>query len=254
MLNLNFERHGRVAELVLSRNALNTLSPIFVAEIDRTLDELAEDENVGALVLRSDSPKFFSAGWDLPELLELDEEGFLAFYQRFNFMSLKLASLPAPTVAAIEGHAVAGGAILALACDWRVMTTGKAKIGLNEVDLGVPMPLAATLLAREIGGWRVGREMLISGRLFSPMEALEAGVVDATVEPENVRDEALERAEALAAKPPRAAGVMKRALRAGFLEACEAGRADDEREFVRAFFRPETREDLHEAAKKLVPR
>jgi enoyl-CoA hydratase len=254
MSDLTLERHGRVAELSLSRNSLNTLSPIFVAEIDRVLDELADDDTVGALVLGSASSKFFSAGWDLPELLELDAEGFLAFYRRFNSMSAKLAGLALPSVAAMAGHAVAGGAILALACDWRVMTSGKAKFGLNEVDLGVPMPLPATLLAREVGGWRGGRDMLVAGRLFSPLEALEAGLVDVTVEGENVRDEALERAEGLAAKPAGAAGGMKSALRGAFFEACEAGRLDDEARFREAFFNPGTRELLTAAAEKLVPR
>ncbi len=254
MTDLTLDHHGRVAELTLSRNALNTLSPIFVAEIDRVLDELEGDDSVGALVLGSSSPKFFSAGWDLPELLELDEDGFRAFYRRFNSMSVKLAGLSAPSVAAIGGHAVAGGAILALACDWRVMTTGKAKLGLNEVDLGVPMPLPAALLAREIGGWKGGRDLLVSGRLFRPLEAHEAGLVDATVEGEHVRDEALERAEALAGKPPGAAGGMKRALRGAFFEAWDAGRMADEAGFIEAFFRPETRELLTSAAEKLVPR
>lgn len=254
MSDLKLERHGRVAELTLSRNSLNTLSPTFVAEIDRVLDELAGDDTAGALVLGSASAKFFSAGWDLPELLELDAEGFLAFYRRFNSTSAKLAGLPIPSVAAMAGHAVAGGAIFALACDWRVMGSGKAKFGLNEVDLGVPMPLAAALLAREVGGWRGGRDLLMAGRLFPPLEALDAGLVDATVEPEHVRDEALERAETLAGKPGGAVGVMKRVLRAPFEAACRAGREADEALFLEAFFRPETRELLTAAAAKLVPR
>ena len=95
MSDLTLNRHGRVAEVLLSRNALNTLSPVFVADIDRLLDELAGDDSVGALVLGSSSEKFFSAGWDLPELLTLDEAGFRDFYRSFNAMSLKLASLGA---------------------------------------------------------------------------------------------------------------------------------------------------------------
>lgn len=254
MAEVEVHRHGRVAELRLTRNALNTISPSLVGELQEALHGLDGDTSAGAMVLASDAAKFFSAGWDLPELLKLDEGAFREFYRSFNALTVRLAAHPLPTFAAIEGFAVAGGAILALACDWRIMTSGKAKLGLTEVDLGLPVPLPAALLAREVAGWPVARELLLAGRLFGPLEALEARLVVATLEPVHVRTEALDRAHALASKPPGAVAVMKRSLQAAWLAEWEAGRAADEAAFVEAFFHAETRPLLEAAAEKLVPR
>lgn len=254
MADLNLVRTGRVAELRLQRNSLNSLSPGFVVEIASSLRELGADDSVGALVLSSSAPRFFSAGWDLPELLQLPEEDFRSFYQGFVSMSLGLATLGKPTVAAIGGFAVAGGAILALCCDFRLMSSGGAKLGLNEVDLGMPMPLPAVLLARQVAGWRGARDLLVAGRLFTPAEAAEAGLVDEVVDPERVIDGARALAESLAAKPEGAAALMKGLLHAELLTACQADRAEDEARMVEAFFRPATRRLLETAAAKLVPR
>jgi enoyl-CoA hydratase/carnithine racemase len=254
MADLTLEHHGRIAEMRLHRNALNTLSPGFVRELLDALGGLAADAGVGAVVVSSSAPKFFSAGWDLPELLRLDREGFLESYRAFVDLTIRLAALPKPTVAALGGFTVAGGAILALACDWRVMTTGKAKLGLTEVDLGVPMPQVATLLALDVGGATGARDLLLAGHLFAPHEAQERGIVDRLVEAEHVRDEALAIAGPLAAKPAEAVAAMKRALRAEFVAACERGRLADETAFAAAFFRADVRPLLEAAAEKLVPR
>jgi 3,2-trans-enoyl-CoA isomerase len=254
MSNFQLSRNGRVAGLRLDRNSLNTLAPEFVAELAAALDEVEKDDGVGALVLSSAAPKFFSAGWDLPALLQADEETFRSFYREFCAFTLQLTLLPKPTVACLGGITVAGGAILALACDWREVSEGMKVFGLNEVDLGVPMPLPAILLAERCVGASGARDLVLAGRLLSPAEAAAFGLCERVVPSEDLEDVAFGRAEQLAAKPPGSAGVMKSLLARGFSEACAAGAQADEDLFVSSFLRPEVRPQLEAAAARLVPR
>jgi enoyl-CoA hydratase len=177
------------------------------------------------------------------------------FVSSFNQLTIELALLPVPTVAALNGFAVAGGWILALACDWRVMTTGNRRVGINEVDLGVPMPAPAAALARNVGGGAGARDMFVLGRLYAPDEALAAGLVDRLAEPDRVREQARALAELAATKPRASAVAMKRILREPFARAVtpEAVRAN-ERQFLEAWWRPDVRPLLDAAAARLVPR
>lgn len=254
MAELEVVQHGPIAEVLLARNPLNTISPAFVDELATTIGDLSRDPGVGAIVLGSTAEKFFSAGWELPTLLELSREDMADFLRRFNRLTVEIACLSVGTVCAIEGFAVAGGFILALACDYRVMAQGTRRIGLTEVDLGIPLPLPAAVLCEEVTGWRGARELGVAGRLLLADDALALGAVDRVVEPERVREAARDVAKGLAAKPHGAVGAVRSLLRGRLLRAVEARGTDCERAFLDAFFHPEARPLLAAAAKKLVPR
>jgi enoyl-CoA hydratase len=253
MSHLKVQRSGRVAEVVMARNALNTLSPDFVDELRACLRGLSEDDSVGALVLASGAEKFFSAGWDLPQLTKLSRADMASFLRAFNSLTVEMATYPGGTVAALSGFAVAGGWILALACDWRVMTTGNRRVGINEVDLGLPIPLPAMLLAREVTG-PGARDMILTGKLATPEEALAARWIDALAAPDRVLVQAREIAGSVAAKPPGAVAAMKRELRESFIRQVEIDGPANEEAFLQAFFDPRVRPFVEAAAAKLVPR
>ncbi|MHC4861235.1 MAG: enoyl-CoA hydratase/isomerase family protein [Planctomycetota bacterium] len=168
---VRMEHRDGVARLTLCRGVTNPLSLELLRELAGHLEVAMLDEDVRALVLTSESDKFFSIGFDLPRLLELDREGFAEFYRTYNRRSMDLYVFPKPSVAAITGHAVAGGCILALTCDERYIASGRKLMGLNEVKLGVPVPYPGDCILRQIVGSRPAREIMEGGE-FLPAEDL----------------------------------------------------------------------------------
>jgi enoyl-CoA hydratase/carnithine racemase len=140
MMMIRTEYHDKVAVVKLNRGITNALNLQLVNELAETLHGVKHDSDVHSLVLGSSNEKFFSIGFDVPELFELTKSDFKFFYQTFNRVCLDLYTLPKPTIAVITGHAIAGGAILALCCDYRFIAEGRKLMGLNEIRLGVPVP------------------------------------------------------------------------------------------------------------------
>ena len=117
METVSLEHHGRVALVRLQHGVTNALSPKLIHGLEAVFRRVKEDDAVNGLVLTGSNEKFFSIGFDIPELFEMNKDDFRGFYRLFNQTCLELFTLPKPTVAAITGHAIAGGCILALCCD-----------------------------------------------------------------------------------------------------------------------------------------
>jgi len=214
---------GAVRELRLARPPANALSPELMAALTAALAQAAADAaepapasapaasgRVAALVL-SGAPGMFSAGLDVPYLLTLDRAGIRVMWNNLYALLRTLAASPLPVVAAITGHSPAGGAVLALHCDARVMADGDFRIGLNEVRVGLPLPPVIFAAMRRLVGPRQAERMCVSGALVSPAEAVRIGLVDEVVP----ADRAVERAAAIAAELaalPRAAMTATRRL------------------------------------------
>ena len=166
------ERDGvRVLRMQFGRaNAMNT----------RMLDELAAALSAGdpqPTVLTGEG-KIFCAGLDLVELDALDRDDFEAFLTRFSRTMVQVLTTPFPLVAAVNGHAVAGGCVLALACDYRVGTKGEFKIGMNELAIGVTLPAAGLEIPRGALTPAALRRVALNAELMDPQTALDIGVLD----------------------------------------------------------------------------
>jgi len=162
-------------------------------------DPKSQTAGAGALVIVGNRKqnKFFSNG------LEMTSVGDVSFFPTiYNPVLTRILTFPIPTVAAVNGHAFAGGMMLSLACDYRVMTDGKERrawMCMNEIDFGAPWPMAfVAVLCAKVGSPVVRRRIALEGHRFTPHEALEAGMVDALV-PGNT-EAILEKASELAAK------------------------------------------------------
>jgi enoyl-CoA hydratase/carnithine racemase len=239
---------GDVAVIRLNHGVTNAITGDLIGELSEALDEAAGASS--ALVLTSANAKFFSIGFNLPELLAFDREAMGDFYRAFNRLCLKLHAFPRPTVAAIPGHAVAGGCILAICCDIRVISEGKKFMGLNEIHLGVPVPYASHCILSGIVGPRTIRQIEDGGELFLP-EALEAmGLVDRVLPPEAVIDGAKETAKTLGKLPEKAFAVQKRNRVEGIRTQALAGLEAKAEDFLDCWFSEGTREKLREAAEK----
>jgi enoyl-CoA hydratase/carnithine racemase len=142
-----------------------------------------------------------------------------AFWGLFFSLNRQLAGSPVPVIAAISGHAPAGGAVLALQCDWRIGITGKYKIGLNEVQVGLPVPSTILLCLEQVVGARVARRLATRGELLSMEDAAAIGLVDELVSPDQLLSTALTRANELLALPQVAMNTTRLATKAKLIEA-----------------------------------
>ena len=164
-----------VVTVILTSGNGNTISLDLLEELVLFLEKVAGDPSIKAIILTG-SGKFFSAGFDLVELCNYSRSQFEIFFRKFLSVCENLFCIGKPTVASINGHAIAGGYILASTCDFRIMGEGNFKAGVNEIKVGVPFPLLP-ILSRFLAGRHL-REILLQGRLYSPEEALELGLVD----------------------------------------------------------------------------
>jgi Delta3-Delta2-enoyl-CoA isomerase len=247
---ISTERRGNVCVVWLDRNITNAINMRCVEELGAMIQQLSNDPGVSAVVLSSSSAKFFSIGFDIPELYDQSREEFGAFYQAVNQMCLDLYALPKPTVAAITGHAIAGGCILTLCCDYRFIASGRKLIGLNEVKLGVPVPYPADRMLRELVGMRPAREIMEAGEFYEPERALALGLVDRVLTIERLVDEAVEMAAELGSLPGAAYAMIKANRVENIVAEVQAHGAEKERAFIERWYSDETRKLLREAIKK----
>ncbi|UCG92269.1 MAG: enoyl-CoA hydratase/isomerase family protein, partial [candidate division WOR-3 bacterium] len=207
--NIDIEYCDKVAVLKLNRNITNALDLALLNELAGILETLKNDSNVQGVVFTSTNEKFFSIGFDIPQLFELSEDDFAVFYRTFNRTCLDLYTLPKPTIAAIIGHAVAGGCIVALCCDYRIIAEGKKKMGLNEIKLGVPVPYLADCILRQIVGYRNAREIMDTGEFYEPENLLQLGIADMVLPVEQVLAQSIEKAKLLGSMPHNAFAMIK---------------------------------------------
>jgi enoyl-CoA hydratase/carnithine racemase len=161
------------------------------------LQRAESDADIHALVLASANEKFFSIGLNIPQLYDLSQADFRHFYGAFNRLCIALFAFPKPTVAALTGHAVAGGCILALCCDYRFIAEGRKLMGLNEIKLGVPVPWPAHCILRNLVGDAAARDLMYSGEFIESAQALKARLVDQVHPLDEVRAQAIAFAAAL---------------------------------------------------------
>lgn len=241
---------GTVAIIRLAKSVTNAIGMQLVNDLWAKVKEARDDPEVHAVMVTGESDRFFSIGLDIPELIEYDRDQFAQFVQYFDRMCIDLYSLPKPTVMAIRGHATAGGAILALTGDHRIMTSGRAVMGLNEVRLGVTVPYPAALMLRDLVGARTARDVMEVGDFYEPAELLAMGLVDEVVPPDQVLFIARELATSLAASPTPAYAAIK-AMRTGpVVAAIEADLPAREAEFVDMWYSEAAQAQLEEAMLK----
>lgn len=203
---------GRVTVLTIDRPPANALTREFFVELTATVAALARPA-VRAVVLTG-SGRFFSAGLDLNVVFAYDEGAFADFTADFDRGFAALFALEKPLVAAVNGHAVAGGAVLAATADVRLIADGAGRVGLTELQLGVPFPASALEIVRAGCAGPQLTELLYLGRTYPPAEACGRRLVDEVVPADELTARAHAVAEELATREPAAFAATKRALRA----------------------------------------
>lgn len=201
----------------LDRPPVNALDLELVQAITAAIARAIEDR-APAIVLTG-AGRCFSAGIDTKVVPSYTQEQARAAVGAINAMVSTVYAAPVPVVAALNGHALGGGLVLALACDVRVASAGHYRLALNEVTAGVPFPAGPLTVVRAELDAPVARELCLSGRVIGPEEALALRVVDELAEPARLLDVALARAAELAS--PRVYETVKRQLRGPVAEELE---------------------------------
>jgi enoyl-CoA hydratase/carnithine racemase len=240
--------HGRIREIRLNRPPANAINN----EMARSMGEalVGAAGNADAVII-SGRPGMFSAGLDVPELLTLNRQEFGDYWRGFLNNLKNIALMPVPIVFALTGHAPAGGIVMALFGDYRIMPGGGFKTGLNEVQIGLVAPPEAIQALVRLIGPRHAERILVAGEMMASERALEIGLVDELVEdPATVIPRAIEWCEQHLALPGPAM-LKTRALMRADLHAIFDGDNDAVvEEFVDLWFRDSTQRDL----KKMVAR
>ncbi len=207
---VQFETSGAVAIVTMNRPKANPLNRQMLGELLDAFQLAALDVDVRAVLFTSAVPRFFSAGFDAMEVFAYNREQMRDFLEAFGNLITMILNFPKPVVGALPGHAVTGGAILALCCDFRVMVEGDYRFAMNEIDVGVVLPHSIfRMLSTAVGG-PVARRMVLAGEALSPMKALDAGLVTRVVPETQIQAGGMELAQYLSGKPPATFAALKK--------------------------------------------
>ena len=196
-MSWTIERRGRVAVVTMNTNPVNAQNRAFFADLHEAFDRLEADHPDSPVVLTGTGARF-SAGLDLGEHFPLfagDEAAVASWFQDYRATNVRLFTYPRPTVAAVNGHAFAGGLITAAVCDRRVAVDEGARYGINEVPIGIPMPAEYLRMLLSAWGERVASRACLQGEVFSTAEAYALGLMHELAPADALIDRAVEIAE-----------------------------------------------------------
>lgn len=252
LVNVDVDTTTGIATVTMQRPPVNGLNYDLLKDLSETLSTL-EDNRTRGMILTSSSPTVFSAGLDIMEMYKPDKDRVRAFWGALQDTWLRLYGSSFPTVAAINGHSPAGGCLLAMSCEYRVMVPNFT-IGLNETQLGIVAPGWFIASMHNTIGKRQTELALTKGQLFSTDEALKLGLIDEVATDKN---DAIGKAkkffEGFAKVHPLARQLTKMSLRKNDLSALMDHRDEDMEQFLFFVNQPKVQQGLEkyiEALKK----
>ncbi|WP_146910204.1 enoyl-CoA hydratase/isomerase family protein [Arenimonas daejeonensis] len=248
-MSIELHRHGDIHEIRLARPPVNALTPELLLAL-RTAVQAAPSEGARGIVLTGGT-QIFSAGMDVPHLMGLDRAGLKAGWSTLFAAARAIAGSRVPVVAAIGGHSPAGGCVLALCCDYRIMARGPFRIGLNEVQVGLVAPDSIQHLMRRVVGTYRAERLLVAGALVEAEQAHAIGLVDELTEAEGVVTRAVRWLEELLALPSGAMLASRDIARADAVAALEAFQDDQLDAFIEDWYAPGTQAALQALVARL---
>ena len=244
MENVHIQFENDYAIVQINRPKANALNIALVHELIQAFDTVASSSSVRGAIITGQGT-VFSAGIDVREMLRYSEDQVDQFWESFANLIRDLSSFPKPLVAAINGHSPAGGCVLALTCDYRIMAEGDFRIGLNEVPVGIVVPPPIVALASYTLGPTKAARAFLNGTLFLPDEARDFGMIDETSPPDLVLSRAEKRLRAFLALPENAWRKTKATLRKPLLDRMNVPFAEGYGETISSWWSKECRDALN---------
>ena len=213
METIEYRKRDGVAAITMSRPKANGLNIALVSELNAALEDAKADDGVRAVVIASNLPRFFSAGFDANEVFLYNREQMGEYLKGYGGLVHRIFHFPKPTLAAMNGHAFAGGAIVALGCDFRLWVQGDYGYALNEVNVGVVIPPHLFAMLKDAAGPAWARRMVLTGDAVKADQALAIGLVDEVVEEAALAEASARWAGMLVAKAGMAYTAIKANIR-----------------------------------------
>lgn len=246
---IQIERVGEIAVLRIDRPPANAIDLDFANKLADALEGIEREDGISALVVTG-AGSCFSAGLDLKVVPTYDRDQQQDMVMQVNRLFGGLYGLTLPTVAAVNGHSIAGGMILTLACDYRIGAEGDYKLGLAEARVGVPFPVAAMAIVQSELSHPIARRMVLTARNSNPGEALLMGVLDELQPPGQLLPRAIEVAHEMSELPHTVFARIKRDLKATALARIADALSNRKEPMLESWLSIETRAASAEALKR----
>jgi enoyl-CoA hydratase len=246
------EDRGVVKIVRMAAGKGNAINVDFASALVEALAEVERGPTRAAIL--TGTGNVFCAGVDLPAIVAGGPDYVRKFIPALQRSFERLVLFPKPIVAAVNGHAIAGGMIFMLACDQRLLAHGRSRVGLTEVRVGVEFPSWALETVRFATPSQHFSTIVCAGRTYEPDEALARGLVDELAEPERLLDRAYEIADELAAIPAETFMATKRAVRRPLIESARRQAALEDAALIEKWASPTTLEKITEFASRTIGR
>ena len=240
-----------VAVLKLSNPPVNGLNLPLVADLSNKLEELNKSESIHGIVIASNIPRVFSAGLELSELYNTNTDRLKQLWTHLQNVWLNIYSSPHPVVAAINGHCLAGGTILAASSDYRIGATGKYKLGVTAAKIGVIAPPWFQQTLVQVIGQRQTELMLTQSNIFSPTDALNIGLLDELYEGNDIVSHCMSSLKPFLETYPPSRRLMKLQLRENLIQKFLSNRDQDTENFLAFILQSSVQEKLGKYIEKL---
>ena len=247
---IHIEREGAVSVLRIEQGKVQAMDLELMTAFSETLDEL-RSHRPGAVILTG-TGSAFSAGVDLPRLLEGGSDYVKKFVPALCDSFQKLFAFPRPVIAAVNGHAIAGGCILVCACDYRIMAEGSARLGVPELLVGVAFPPIVLEILRFALPNEHLQKLVYLGQTYAAEKALTLGLLDEILKAESLLERAKEVASRLASAPMSAFESCKHQLRQPFIERAGRFSADYNAQILEQWCSPETHAIIRAYVEKTI--
>jgi enoyl-CoA hydratase len=239
-----------IALLRLEGGKANAMTPDLLDTLEHMIDAFERSPAAAAVLTGYD--RYFSGGLALTHIIDFDVLEMRGFIEHFSRAMVRVFACHKPIVAAVNGHAIAGGCVLALMCDWRIAVDDPAvRIGLNEAQLGIGLPSIVIESLRTAVPPASIPPIAIEGTLMAPSDARTLGLVHQLAPAGELLAQATAKAKAYAALPSAAVGHIKHALRAPSLEAVARTADSDATRWLETWFSPEAQSRLRAAVARL---
>jgi Delta3-Delta2-enoyl-CoA isomerase len=249
---MKLERHDEVGILFIDTARNNAINVDSIREAHGLMDEAEQDAAIRALVVTSTHSSIFCPGVDLASLVDYSRAEMRTFYDAMTGLVRRKFAYPKPEVYALNGHTIAGGLMMALAGDYRVMANGKFYVGLMEIELGLASPISVVAMLAHVLGGRDMERVLFRGERYAPEQARALGLVDEVVEADALIDRAMEHARLLGQKPVAGYRRLKRYSRQTIVEKMQALDEAYLDDLVEQWFAPETQELVTAAVRRMT--
>ena len=243
---MNFIRtkvEDHIYHITLDRGKSNAMHLEMICELSTAIEEAEQNPAIEGLIL-SGKENFFTSGLDLITLYQYDEVQMQNFWTAFISLLHKFTCFSKPTVSAITGHSPAGGCVLAICCDYRVMADGDFIIGLNEVPVGIIVPESIFKLYSFWLGEGLAYRSLLEGKLFKPLEAKEVGLVDEVVAFNRIQNAAIRKIKSMTQFEKNAWRTSKLNFRKQLIAEFEKDQTETINQVLEQWWRPSTRSIL----------